>query len=144
MLEEACLIDKRTYQVFVVDDEVEMLRLLSDFLRARGYSVTCFGSATELFKEMSREKRDPLRKIGVIVSDIHMRPIDGFGLLQSVKKTHPDTAVILMTAYDERQEAARAKKEGAFGYLSKPFPLASLEALLHSALEGQNRFSGKD
>ena len=114
--------------IVVVDDEPEMRSLLSDFLRSRGYSVECFSSATDFLDNLGH------REVKAVVSDIHMKPMDGIELLKSVKKTRPEIPVVLMTAFSDSHDETMAKAEGAFGYLAKPFPLSALNDLLYRAI----------
>lgn len=65
---------------------------------------------------------------GLVISDVQMRPMDGYTLLQAVKRSHPWIPVVLMTAYGEVDKAVAAMRSGASDYLLKPFDPHSLLA----------------
>jgi two-component system, response regulator FlrC len=59
--------------------------------------------------------------VGMVVSDVQMRPMDGHTLLRQIKATHPELPVLLMTAYGSIEQAVAAMHDGAVDYLVKPF-----------------------
>lgn len=83
------------------------------------------------------EAIDKLRSgdVTVVVSDLIMRDVDGFALLQHVKQYYPRTAFILVTAYDGALQPARAMAKGAYGYMAKPIDLPRLEKLIRQACQ---------
>jgi DNA-binding NtrC family response regulator len=104
-----------TPRVLIVDDEVNMLRLLEKVLGREGYQVRTAESGTEALRRLREEEFD------LIISDLVMPVIDGIHLMQEVKIRHPDTQFILITAYGSIGSAVEAMKAGAFDYLAKPF-----------------------
>src|SRR5439155_20594095 len=75
------------------------------------------------------------RRPDVIVSDIRMKTgLDGLALLDRVRREHPATPVVLITAFGSIDTAIRAVKEGAFDYISKPFDIDELVAIVRRAL----------
>jgi len=59
--------------------------------------------------------------VSVVVSDVHMKPMDGHSLLQQLKLSSPGLPVVLMTAYGSVENAVKAMQDGARDYLVKPF-----------------------
>jgi two-component system response regulator AtoC len=114
--------------VLVVDDE----QLLRWSLRARldqaGYRVL-----------EAETGEDALRHVGegvdLVLLDYRLPDADGLDLLKKIKKTDPDTLVILMTAYSSIETAVEAIKEGAYHYANKPFNFDDMMLLVEKALE---------
>jgi len=69
----------------------------------------------------------------LVLSDIRMLGIDGIELLARVRKQRPETFVILMTGFGNLEGAVRAIQEGAYDYISKPFKINELKALVQRA-----------
>ena len=68
-----------------------------------------------------------------MLSDIRMAGLDGLELLGQMRKRYPSTFVILMTGFGNLEGAVRAIQEGAFDYISKPFRIEDLKALVARA-----------
>ncbi|MBP5986821.1 MAG: sigma 54-interacting transcriptional regulator [Azonexus sp.] len=101
--------------VLVVDDDEDILRLLTMRLRARGFRVTAVGSAEQALAQIAV---DPPR---VVVSDVRLPGQDGLALFEEVRRTRPTLPVILLTAHGNIPDAVDATSRGVFGYLTKPF-----------------------
>jgi two-component system response regulator GlrR len=101
--------------VLVVDDDEDILRLLTMRLQARGFRVTAVGSAEQALVQIAI---DPPR---VVVSDIRLPGQDGLGLFEEIRRTRPTLPVILLTAHGNIPDAVDATSRGVFGYLTKPF-----------------------
>jgi DNA-binding NtrC family response regulator len=72
----------------------------------------------------------------VVVSDVYMPNLDGFGLLRGVRELHPETAVILLTGQGTVEMALRAiQEEGAFHYFEKPIDFSKLRLVVERAAE---------
>jgi len=120
--------------VLAVDDDEDILRLLTMRLRARGFRVSAVGSAEEALAHIAV---DPPR---VVVSDVRLPGRDGLALFEEIHVTRPTLPVILLTAHGNIPDAVDATSRGVFGYLTKPFDSQILlekidQALLLSAPE---------
>ncbi len=127
------------FLIFVVDDEPAMLRAVTRILE-RDFQVRGFSSPLAAL-EQARETRPDLA-----VVDIRMAEMDGFELMNALKRQDPEVRVILMTgsAFDTDQKLIRAIREKAFFYIHKPFERAVLRTLVDrcfeiKALEEENR-----
>ena len=100
--------------VLVVDDDQDMRTLLRDVLEDHGYKVTLAPNGQEALKSL-REGEYP-----VVLTDLRMKGIQGIELLAEIKRSFPDTNVILMTAFGSVETALEAMKQGASDYLMKP------------------------
>lgn len=109
------MIMKSNISILIVDDEEMMRALLEKILSREGYRVST-----------AEDGRDALDKIDqgdfqMIISDMKMPHLDGFGLLKAVKQSHPDISVIIMTAYGDTYTVKDALLLGADEYITKPF-----------------------
>jgi DNA-binding NtrC family response regulator len=116
-------------RVVVIDDEVNAAAALETLLREDGFDV-----------ERAHDGRSGLQIIDkfdpdVVLTDLRMTGMDGIELLARIKEVHPETMVILMTAYGTVKTAVKAMKLGAEDYLAKPVDIDELEVVLQKALE---------
>lgn len=70
------------------------------------------------------------RKIDMIISDMKMPLMDGFDLLVSVKKLHPEIPVTVITGFNSEYREEDALAAGADAYITKPFKVADVAATL--------------
>jgi CheY-like chemotaxis protein len=116
--------------VLLVDDQPEVLHSLREELA--GYK--------EVFSVMTAENGDEairqLRQddISLVVTDLKMPNIDGFGVLAHVMESYPDIPVIVMTGYSTMEMKGLAHQGGAVGYISKPFKTRELAKLIITSL----------
>jgi two-component system response regulator FlrC len=101
--------------VLVVEDDPDLREVLGETLELDGYDVETASDGAAALKIMGS------RDIGMVVSDVQMRPMDGTELLGRIKNQYPSVPVLLMTAYGDIQKAVTAIRCGAVDYLSKPF-----------------------
>ncbi len=102
-------------RLLVVDDDADMLRLLSMRLNAAGYAVTSVGSAEAALAHMEIERPQ------VVLSDVRLPGRDGLALFDEIRLRHPALPVILITAHGTIPDAVAATAKGVFTYLTKPF-----------------------
>jgi len=105
----------RGLRILVVDDDENVTSTLKEILVSDGCDVSTAGSGDEALERLSGARYD------LVLSDVVMPGIDGYDLLMKVKKAHPDTAMILMTAYyyDKDHIIKRSKLEGLRGSVFK-------------------------
>ena len=113
--------------VLVVDDEEEVLELLGEYLRTRGYGVrTAYDgeSALELLRAGG---------IDVVLSDLSMPHMGGLELVAAAEALPQPVAVILMSGFATVESAIGALRSGAQDYLQKPFKLRDVNAAVQRA-----------
>jgi two-component system, NtrC family, response regulator PilR len=117
-------------QILVVDDEQSMREFLAICLKRSGHTVTVATSAEQALEHVAKKSFD------IVVSDLRMPgKLDGIGLLDAIKGSATDCEVILMTAFASAETALAAMKRGAYDYLTKPFQVDEINAVIGRALE---------
>ncbi|MBI5068288.1 MAG: sigma-54-dependent Fis family transcriptional regulator [Deltaproteobacteria bacterium] len=104
-----------------------MLDILVRHLERMGYAVRAAPSGGRALQLLEAEPAD------VVLSDIRMPGMDGRTLLQEVKVRHPATKVVLMTAFGTVADAVEAMQAGAYTYVTKPFKVEEVAAVLRNA-----------
>lgn len=115
--------------VLVVDDEAGVRYTLREILTERGYQVTCVESAAAALPELD--------ECDVVITDFAMPNRNGLQLLDDIVARDPQLPVILLTAQGSEKVAAEAIKHGAYDYVTKPFDIDELVALVARADETQ-------
>lgn len=126
------------YAILIVDDEADARELFLQCFAAEMES----GTFTFLFAKNGREGLEILEKnpaVRVVVLDIRMPEMDGFGFLDAIQDKIDQLKVILSTAYGDMKNIRSAMNRGAFDFLTKPLDLADLVATIGKAV-GAVRF----
>jgi DNA-binding NtrC family response regulator len=110
-----------------VDDDEVTRKLLREVLEKDGYGVQLAESGEVAVRSLKRER------FPIVLSDIRMVELDGMAVLREAKKQDAGTAVILMTGFGSMEGAIEAIQEGAFDYVSKPFKIDELKAVIARA-----------
>ncbi|MFK5947558.1 MAG: sigma-54 dependent transcriptional regulator [Methylococcales bacterium] len=110
----------KQYDVLVVEDDLDLCEALCDTLELEGYKILYANNGIEALSILAKNN------FRLVVSDIQMPVMDGFQLLNNMQQMHPDTPVVLMTAYGTIPKAVEAMQSGAADYLIKPFEAATL------------------
>ncbi|MES2954516.1 MAG: sigma 54-interacting transcriptional regulator [Pseudomonadota bacterium] len=101
--------------LLVVDDDADMLRLLTMRLNAAGYRVSAVASAEAALAQLDIERPQ------LVLSDVRLPGKDGLALFEDIRARHPSLPVILLTAHGTIPDAVEATERGVFTYLTKPF-----------------------
>ena len=116
--------------VMLVDDDRDLLRLLSMRLLAAGYQVTAVTSGEEALAQLAESQPH------VMVTDLQMDGMDGMTLFDRVHALHPTLPVLVLTAHGTIPDAFDAANRGVFSYLTKPFNSRVLLSHLERAIDG--------
>ena len=117
----------RKARVLVVDDVVDMAETVAMDLEAAGYETSVADNGTAAVAMFQKDPAD------VVVTDLRMKNVDGLDVLEGVKRVDPEVPVLLMTAFGGVESAVEAMRRGAFHYVTKPFELNALRALVDRA-----------
>ncbi|MBL8150689.1 MAG: sigma-54-dependent Fis family transcriptional regulator [Blastocatellia bacterium] len=116
-------------KVMIVDDEASSRQGLSELLRAWGYETSAAVDGMEALSLVQQAKPD------IIITDVIMPRLDGFGLLRELRDI-TETVVIILTGQGNIEMAVRAiQEEGAFYYLEKPVDPVKLKVVLSKAVD---------
>ncbi|WP_020587577.1 sigma-54-dependent transcriptional regulator [Desulfobacter curvatus] len=117
------------HSILVVDDELSMREFLEMLLCKKGYQITLAKNGKQALNSIKQKKYD------LVLTDIRLGDITGLDVLRAVKKEHPDTVVIMISAYATTEIAVEAMNEGAYDFVPKPFDNNELCATIAKALE---------
>ncbi|MES9958521.1 MAG: sigma-54 dependent transcriptional regulator [Sedimenticola sp.] len=119
--------------VLVVEDDPTLREALCDTLDLAGYAVVSAGDGKAALELMEHQS------VGMVVSDVQMRPMNGQELLSRIRADYPAVPVLMMTAYGNIEKAVTAMRSGAVDYLAKPFePEILLEKVRQSVVDWQS------
>ena len=116
-------------KVAVVDDDIEMGRVVKDLLTEEGFNVTQFSSAADALVKFKKDLPH------VLITDHKMKDIDGLMFLKKVQADYPEVTTIMMTAFGSIETAIDAMKAGAYHYIVKPFKNEEMVLLAKRAME---------
>ncbi|TAL12879.1 MAG: sigma-54-dependent Fis family transcriptional regulator, partial [Nitrospirae bacterium] len=120
--------DTTANQILIVDDEPEMCSLLSDILKDEGCDVETAASGEKALAKMGE------RDFAVVITDLNMKGMPGLTLLKEIKHLHPETNVIIMTAFGSIESAIEAMKQGAYDYVTKPVKSEEISLITQKAV----------
>ena len=116
-------------RVLVVDDEENMVHVLTKFLRGEGFEVEGAGTGEAA---LERLRAGPFE---LVLTDLKLPDTDGIEILKAARELHPETVVILITAYGTIGSAIEAMRAGAYDYVTKPFRAGEILQAVEKALE---------
>lgn len=114
--------------VWIVDDDQSIRWVLEKSLAREGIPYKSFSNPDDVLDLLEKEKPQ------VIISDIRMPKGSGITLLQQIKQDFPKIPVIIMTAFSDMESAVSAFQGGAFEYITKPFDIGDVIALITRAV----------
>jgi two-component system response regulator AtoC len=123
-------------RALVVDDDDLSREMLAEVLARDGHTVALAADGSEALRRLASAGD---AAFDLVISDVQMARTSGFELLAAINRTHPDTPVILVTAFADPRAAMDAVSRGAADYLTKPVDLAQLRATIARALERRDR-----
>ncbi len=113
--------------VWVVDDDEAIRFVLERALGRAGYKTQSFDSVTAILAALEGDQP------AVIITDIRLPDADGLSVLESIEQRGLQIPVIAMTAFSDLDQAVSAFQSGVFDYLSKPFDLDQVLAVVARA-----------
>ncbi len=118
----------QTPNILVVDDDKDILKLISIRLNAAGYATVTANNGAEAMSAIMLKRPD------LVISDLRMPTMDGMALLDTIQQSHPSLPVIMLTAHGSIPDAVNATQRGVFSFLTKPFDSQALLQQVASAL----------
>ena|SRR3954468_7483 len=115
-------------RILVVDDEPDILLMLRMSLEDEGHDVFMAADGLIGLERLAEHHPD------LVVLDVMMPVLDGFGMLERKRADGDRTPVVMLSAKSEQNDVDRAMSLGAVEFVSKPFDLDRLVALIESVL----------
>jgi DNA-binding NtrC family response regulator len=117
-------------RIFLVDDDMLIVSMLSRSLKKEGYETQIHNSAQGIVPKIAAWQPD------LVLLDIHLDvEINGLDILEEIKNEKLDTPVVMLTADDTAESAIKAMKTGAADYLTKPFNIEEVKLVINGILE---------
>ena len=119
--------------VLVVDDDDALRQTLVEALESLPVEITAAASGKQALDLLQQ------RRFAVIVTDLVMKDVDGFAVLQAAQKSYANGRVVMLTGHGGREVAVQAMEQGATYYVEKPVDLGDLRAKVKKCLEDHQR-----
>ena len=120
-------------RILIVDDEPDLLSILSEELVKRGYQADAAFSGEEAIEKLKENRPD------LVLLDIRMPGMGGLEALKRIREIGPDIGVIVVTAVRDARLAKEALTLGAYDYVMKPVDFTHLEMVMTAKLIGMGR-----
>lgn len=114
--------------ILVVDDDTDLLRLMTMRLTAAGHAVQAVSSAEAALAHLA------VKLPALVITDVRLPGLDGLALFDEIRARHPSLPVILLTAHGSIPDAVEATTRGAHAYLTKPYDGKELLDKINQAL----------
>lgn len=119
------------YDILIVEDEDDIRAMIGGILEDDGYEVRLTATSAEAINSLKS------RKPSLMILDVWLKgsAMDGIELLDSIKKSHPNMPVIIISGHGTVETAVSAIRKGAYDYIVKPFKADKLLVTCKRALE---------
>lgn len=112
-------------RLLFVDDEAPIRMVMGDELEQIGHDVTVCESGQEAIDALSENVYD------AVITDLKMPGIDGWGVIDHIKKAKIETDIIISTGHGGMDDAIRAIRSGAYDFLRKPYKIVEIANVLN-------------
>ncbi|OQA58369.1 MAG: Transcriptional regulatory protein WalR [Candidatus Omnitrophica bacterium ADurb.Bin277] len=107
-------------KIVVIEDEAEILKMVSEFLLESGYA--CYGALNAPDGLALVKKELP----SLVLLDIGLPGMNGLEVLEKIRRDYPETSVLILSGHQETEIVKRALTAGASEYITKPIQLETL------------------
>ena len=115
-------------KILVVDDEEVIREGMRRILSAEGYQVETSASGRSAIEKIQEHDFD------VVITDLKMENVSGMDILKEVNRLHPETRVIMLTAYATLDATIEAIRERIYDFFPKPVKIDELKKSVKKAL----------
>jgi len=120
-------------KILVVDNNINDMEILFELLNAQGYEVTCASNGVEALEKIRESKPD------LVISEIMMPEMDGFGLCRELKKTMETIKIPIIlysSSFTDPEDEKLVMEEGAAAYIRKPFEIKPFLEKIREVITG--------
>jgi len=119
------------HDILIVDDEADIRVLIAGILEDEGHSTREAANADEALERIRA------RRPSLVIQDIWLQGsrLDGLGVLDEIKREHPDVPVVMISGHGTIETAVQAIKQGAYDFIEKPFKADRLLLVVDRAIE---------
>jgi len=124
-------INLSNHEILIVDDEVDICKLIADILQDEGYKTRYVHGSLEALAELSQ------RQPSLLLLDIWLEgsQLDGLGILEIVRQKYPDLPVMMISGHGNIETAVNSIQMGAYDFIEKPFKEERLTTSCAKAIE---------
>jgi DNA-binding NtrC family response regulator len=117
-------------KILVVDDEITMVQMVTELLRAEGHEVLPFNNGNAALEAIEEHAPE------LVITDLNLDKVkaQGLDILKKARALSPPAEVIVITGFGSIETAVEAMKQGAYDYLQKPFKLGEFKLCAQRAL----------
>lgn len=115
-------------EILIVDDDESVCDILEQFLNREGYQTASVNKGEDAIKMLSRNQYD------IILLDLVMPGMDGYGVMDYIKRKGLETVVIVITGHASTQSVVESLRKGVYDFLDKPFDFEKLSTIIGNAL----------
>nr|WP_068889175.1 response regulator transcription factor [Pedobacter panaciterrae] len=110
------------YDIVIIEDEVDLGNVVSEYLKLRGFSVLWFKTANEALDYYALNQLNNK----LIIIDVQLPDRNGFDLATEIMKINRNQPFFFLTAHNEKDNRLKGLKIGAIDYIAKPFEIEEL------------------
>ncbi|MBE9541573.1 MAG: response regulator, partial [Proteobacteria bacterium] len=111
-------------RILIVDDEEKICFAFEQFLKDKEHTPFVASNGADALKIVEKKKPH------IVFLDIRLPGMSGLSVLDKIKKTCPESMVVIMTAYGTMDTAIQAMRKGAYEYVTKPIDLDKVNDLI--------------
>lgn len=120
-------------KLLVVEDDLALQQVLSDFLKDEGFIADVASSGADAFRKIDKELP------ALVLLDLGLPDIQGETVLEKIRENYPELPVVILTAKSRPQEIAAGLNLGADDYLAKPFAAEELLARINARIRKNDK-----
>lgn len=121
---------KNNSSIALIDDDLDLLDLLSSFFKQRGYKVLAYSNAEEALIDIDSKRAEP----DVVISDLKLPAMSGLEFIRRIRRSNSSLPIILMTSEGSVETAVEAIEAGAYDFVLKPLHIPQLLISVQRAL----------
>lgn len=121
---------KNSPTITLIDDDLDLLDLLTSFFKQRGYKVSSFNNAEEALIEIENNRLET----DVVISDLKLPVMSGLEFIKRIRRSKASLPIILMTSEGSVETAVEAIEAGAYDFVLKPLHIPQLLISVQRAL----------